>query len=116
LYRYGVATRAGLAIICLEPMAAMLGTHLIAVRSPAQYTPSSWKTETSSPFFFLGFFPWHKNKKKTQISFPETYYLPPPLTRCTDADDTMMPPRFKYNHRVAALTRWCWRLIQPYSY
>lgn len=29
-----VATRAGLAIICLEPMAAMLGTHVIAGRRP----------------------------------------------------------------------------------
>jgi hypothetical protein len=31
-----VATRAGLAIICLEPLAAMLGTHVIAVRAGAR--------------------------------------------------------------------------------
>ena len=40
-----VATRAGLAIICLEPLAAMLGTHIIAVSAtPQRCSPPQCET------------------------------------------------------------------------
>ena len=100
-----MATRAGLCIICLEPMAAMLGAHLIAV-SPSFFC---FSLSISLSLSCLGGLPIR----------PPLLVVFPIQANQLHATQTCVLVVFTFHtrpRRIAVLILWSWRRTRPSSY